>query len=413
MIKTLALALSVILAISILTFISFQQLSAAKEKVKLIDWKANPCDDTYDPYRLVNRITEIRTQGETTFLTISFRESCCSRFNPQIDFKGNKLFLLAYKGDPADSCACTCCFSIEFAIEQLPASEYQTYFHGKKIELSNDHYKTTQPTSEVYKGNTINRMNRYGFKEGLWMTFYKDGSIESIEQYPESELYYEESPLWKKDFYPSGQLSFFSRNDSTEYWFKDGTLKSQFTEYSVGDTTYKKVFCSYDNRRLSERSLERSYPTSSASKLDPGSKAGGSETEILYHEKYYKTGQLKSRFGKDTTYTWHESGKIASREFKEGTIAYDEDGFVTERAFYWQTKGPAVWGDMHNSLYAEIGRDGKVLKIHFVRDEIIPDGIVPSAHYNWTWNEAGKLIESPEEWKEPLPWTKFNQLRIR
>src|SRR5687768_6351793 len=73
-------------------------------KVKLLDWKSNPCDNTYDPYKLVDRITESRMQDGATFLTVNFTDNCCAEFKPQISFKSNKLLLLPYKEFTGDYC---------------------------------------------------------------------------------------------------------------------------------------------------------------------------------------------------------------------------------------------------------------------------------------------------------------------
>ncbi len=381
-------------------------------KAKLVDWKSTPCNNTYDPYRLINRITEKRTEDGVTFMTVNFTENCCAEFKPEIAFKNNQLFLKPYKEYEGDYCDCDCCFSIEFKIAGLPNGGYETFFKGKKVETSSDHYQVVQPTSESYNGKTINRTNRYGFKEGMWMTFYEDGKIKMLVNYPDSELYFEPQPLWEKSFYPSGRLSGYSRNDTTETWFEDGQLKAQFIEYKVGDTTYRQEFARFENRQIHKRALERHYPFIFRSEFDPEHKAEGSRRETIYEEEFFETGKLKYRFGNDSTNTWHSSGKIASREFGEQKIEYDENGMVIERAFHWKTKGPSFWGDMNNSLYANIGRNGKVLKIHFVRDEPVEGGIAPGVHYYWTWDENGKLIKVPEKWKEEFPWVKFSQLSV-
>jgi hypothetical protein len=381
-------------------------------KVKLLDWKSNACDNTYDPYKLVNRITERRTQEGVTFLIVNFTDNCCAQFKPQIVYKGNQLLLLPYKEYSGDYCDCSCCFTIEFKIDGLPADGYETYFNGKKVEVASDHYKVVQPTSETYKGITINRTNRYGFREGMWMAFYEDGNIKGLEKYPESELYYESQPLWQKSFTSSGKLSGYSSNDTTETWFEDGELKAQFIDYKVGDTTYRKEFTRYENRQVHKNALERYYPFIFRSEFNPKYESKGSRRETVYEEEFFENGNFKYRFGKDTTFAWHPSGKIASREFGQQKIEYDENGLVTERAFHWKTKGPGFWGDMNNSLYANIGRNGKVLKIHFVRDEPVKGGIAPGVHYYWTWDEDGKLTKAPEKWNEEFPWIKFKEVIV-
>src|SRR6218665_856791 len=256
-------------------------------RVKLLDWKPNTCDNTYDPYKLVNRITERQTQDGVTLLTVNFADNCCAEFKPQITFKDNQLFLLPYKKYSGDYCGCNCCFSIEFRIDGLPSDAYEIYFKGKKIEVSSDHYKVVQPKSEVYNGTTINRTNRYGFKEGTWMTFYEDGNVKTLEEYRQNELYYESQPVWEKSFYPSGRLSRHSRNDTTESWFEDGELRAQFIDYTVGDTTYQKKFTRYENRQIRERALERSYPFIFRSQFDPAHKTEGSRRDIVYEEAFF------------------------------------------------------------------------------------------------------------------------------
>jgi hypothetical protein len=325
--------------------VSFGQVGEVKDKkVKLVDWKANDCDNTYDPYRLINRITEIRAQNEITFLTVNFSDNCCAAFKPQVAFKANKLFLLPYKEYSGDYCTCNCCFSIEFKIAGLPTSQYETYFDGKKIEFSNDHYKVVQPTSEVYKGNTINITNRYGFKEDIWMTFYEDGNVKTLEKYPERELYNRSEPLWEKKFYRSGGLARYSRNDTTEAWFEDGTRREESVEYKRGDTTYQKEFSLYENRKVHTRSLKRTYPTILRSEFDPKFQGKGFRRETIYHEEFFQNGEFKFRFGKDTTSTWRAPGKIAVLEFNEERIEYDADGYETKRTINWKTQGPTSWG---------------------------------------------------------------------
>ena len=383
-----------------------------KNKVRLVGWNAEACDNTYDPYRLVNRITNIKSEGGLTLITVNFSDNCCAEFKPRIQFKGNKLFLDPYKEYLGDYCSCDCCFSIEFKVEGIVGGKYDVYFKGRKIERSDDHYKVVPSMSVEHKGTVINRRNRYGFNEGMWMTFYENGNIKVIEQYPETEIYQEPQPIWTKEFYSSGKLLSFSREDTTESWFDDGQMEEQTINYKIGDTAYTQGFSMYANRQMQEKYLTRSYPIIWRSEFDPNYQAKGSKWETIYKEEYFENGQRKYLYGADSSYTWYASGKIASVEYDGGKIEYDENGFVTDRAFHWKTRGPSFWGDLNHSLYAEIGRDGKVLKVHYARDEATKDGVTPGIHYFWTWNNEGKLIKWPEEWNEVFPWERFGQLEI-
>jgi hypothetical protein len=406
-----ALTLSTILAFVVTASLSLGQGIEKNETATLVDWKAVPCDDSYNAYRLIDRITEMRTEAGVTFITVNFRDNCCAEFKPQITFRDNKLFLQPYKEYDGDRCSCFCCFSIEYAVAGIPEGGYEIYFDGYKIEVSDDPYPVVQPTSSVYKKRIINRANRYGFKEGIWMTFDKKGNITTIEKYPDSQLQRERRPVWIKSFYTSGQLWHYYGKDTVTFWFKNGALHSQSIAYTVGDTTYKKELDRYNRRQIQKRSLERSYPKIIYSEFDSAFKKKVTAREVVYHEEYFRNGKLKSRHGKDTTYAWHENGQIAWRAFHNPEIGYDTDGRVTERVFHWKTKGPTFWGDFEHSLHATIGANGKVLTIRYTRDRGDENG-VGSGNYRWTWDAAGTSIESPKEWNEPLPWTRFNQLVI-
>jgi hypothetical protein len=193
-----------------LLFFILLLLSAAcrqKAEVKLVSTKTNDCDNTYDPYQLISRISQLETEKDFTFITVNFSDNCCAEFKPSINFKDNKLYLEPYK-ESNTACDCDCCFSLEYKIEGLAGKTYETYFKGKKIERSNDPYKVFQPTSEEYKGQIINRANRYGFKEGVWMTLYEDGSIKSIDQYPKM-------PRATSTAEPDGKIFFAPENYGT------------------------------------------------------------------------------------------------------------------------------------------------------------------------------------------------------
>jgi hypothetical protein len=391
---------------------SYGQGVAEKGKdVKLVNWQANPCDNTYDPYRVGSRITAIAKQGNITLLTVSFSDNCCANFEPRITFQDKKLMLSPYEEESFSLCGCQCCFSIAFEIANLPADGYETYFHGEKIERTDDPYKIFEPRSELYKGDTINRLNRYRIPEGIWMTFYDHGSIEEIKQYPKIAHNEAHEPLWEKAFHPAGELAYFSRNDTSESWFSDGTFQAKGVEYEIGDTTYEKFYSVHKNQQVRSQSLEKRYPKPGRSKFDPDYKTRGSITEILYKEEFSEDGRLKVQYRSDTTYSLNESGKVVFLEFNGGTVAYNVNGSVSQRIFYWDTKGPAGKRELENALSVTYGRNGKVEEVHYSREEADQER-VRTGYYDWAWNKAGKLIQSPEKWKEALPWAQFNQLRI-
>ncbi len=394
------------------TKLGFAQNKSNQNKVKLVGWKSIDCDGTYDPYRLIDRITDFEVRDGITFITVNFKNNCCPEFNPSISLKGDKLLLLPYdESYDGGNCECDCCFSIQFNIEGLPEKGYGIYFKGKKIERSSDHYKVFETSQEQYQGATINRLNKYGFKEGTWITFYDSQNVKEIIKYPDQELYHESRPIWRKRFYPSGRLSGFSRNDTTESWFEDGQLRSKIIDHKMGDTTYRLVFFKYDNRQVANRTFEKSYPVVFRSKFDPDYEATGSIVETVYEELFFESGKRKYLYGKDTSYSWYEWGMVKSKKFKDGEIKFDDVGNVTEKEFHWKGPGKKDWGDFSHSLYVYYNSNGKIASIKYNRYEGNEKKVWES-HYYWVWDAQMKLITSPAEWHEALPWKEFPAIKI-
>lgn len=342
---------------------------------------------------------------------MNFSDNCCATLKPTIRFRNNRLVFLPYEKYTGDYCGCNCCFTISYEISGLTGKKYQTYFQGSEVTLSDNYYDTVKPSFKTYNGATINRINKYGFKEGLWMWFYEDGKKELVSQYPDQSLFNDPFfPVWSKRYYPSGQLTFYERKDTSESWFEDGETESQLIKYKVGDTAFEKGFRKFDNRLLSEEHFEKFYPTVFKSEFDPEYKGEGAMTETVYRRNYYPNGKPKFLFTIDTSYSWFQTGRIESKRFKSGEIQFDSGGKVTERMFLWIEKGPKHWRNLDNALYVRFYANGNIKNIELARDEPTHDGIAPSVRYDWSWDERMNLIEFPKGWKEPFPWERFPEI---
>jgi len=406
-------AVSLLILITAFNSLSQQHNPIKNDEVKLLKWNASSCNNTYDPYRLKNRITQLETRGDSTIITVNFSDNCCAGFKPKIVFAENKLTLLPYEKYLGEYCTCNCCFSIEFEISGLAGKEYEVYFKENKVELSGDHYKVVEPKDTLYNGVKINRTNKYGFKEGVWITFYKTGEKKSISQYPDDLVYYDSRPFWYKGYYASGALSQYSRNDTSESWFEDGEIKSQFIKYSSGDTTYDSGFRKYENRNLEKKYFKKSYPIVFKSDLNPEYESQGNASETIYEEEYYTNGKLKYEYGDDTTYAWHENGQLKYKSYESGKIKYDEDGIIEEKSFDRFERGPDDWGDLGNFLQVYFYKNGNIKEIEFVRDEVFDHGSSMSRfRYYWKWDIAKKMTEKPKKWKGDYPWERFKEINL-
>jgi hypothetical protein len=380
--------------------------------IKLISWKSEACDNTYDPNRLKDRITFFERKGDTTIISVNFSENCCAQFNPKIKLIDNKIFLLPYEEYIGEYCGCNCCYTISFEIVGIHNNQFEYYFRNKKIEVSTDHYETIEPSFTMYNETKVNRRNKFGFSEGKWINFYENGSIKEMKQYEENCIYYECQPLWTKEFYESTQLRSFIRKDTTESWFPDGELKSQLIQYKIGDTTFEKAINRFDNKQLESKYLQRGYRMKIKSEYDPSFEGDGYRNEAVYYEEYYENGQRKFLKGKDTSYTWHENGNINFKAYDGGEMEYNISGVLIKQSYKHKVPGIKGWGDFDNALYVDYYTNGNIKEITFSRDEIAEDksGIIDGVNYYWEWDEFGKPITSPNKWKEKLPWQAIKEI---
>jgi len=389
-----------------------QTTSKVSDEIRLSRWSSEACDNTFDPYRLKTRISSIEYTDTSTIFTVHLSENCCITFKPQIKYYNNKLVLLPYEKYTGDYCGCNCCFTIQYEISGLKGKKYKLYFKENEITQSNNYYDTVKPSFQIYNGEKINSVNKYGFKEGIWITFYENGKEKDVSQYPEQSLFYEPYPFWSKEYYPSGKLSFYDRNDTSESWFEDQELKSQFIKYKVGDTTYEKGFRKFENRILQKEYFTKFYPTIFRSEFDIEYKDSGWITETVYKKEYYQNGKPKFIFGKDTSFSWLETGQIESKKYKSGSIEFDKNGVITQRSFSWLEKGSKSFRNLDNTLYVYFYSNGNIKEIELVRDETTNDGMAPGVRYSWIWDKDMNLLESPEIWKETFPWTRFEELEL-
>lgn len=401
------------LLICTIAFCSFSQDSLKTgAHIKLIKWSAEDCDNMYNPDLLKSRITRLETHGESTFITVNFSDNCCAEFKPAITFSNNRLILLPYETESEEFCFCDCCFSIEYEISGLPSKEFEIYFKTKKVELSENYYAVVEPTDTLYKGKKINRINKYNFKEGLWITFYKNGQVETISKYPEEVPYFESFPLWSKGYYISGIPSYNTSTDTLQTWFEDGEVKSQFITYKKADTTYKIGLKKFDDRKLERRFFERSYPTVCKSTFS-------SEEEILvvleimYQEEYYSNGKPKLLFTTDTTYEWYENGQLKSKTYKSGEIKFNEMGNLFEQRYEYKVKRPKAWSELTNLMCVQFYENSNIKEIHVDRYELVNEGKELSRiNYRWKWDKEKKLIIGPKKWRGKYPWEDFKEINL-
>ncbi|GAA4835532.1 hypothetical protein [Algivirga pacifica] len=407
------------------TVILLQQIVIAQaQEVQLLKWESMPCDTFLDPYRLKNRISQQEFYGDTLWVTVNFTDNCCAEFDPVVYWKESSLYLQPYESFIGEPCECRCCFSIRFAIGGLKGHDYPIFFQQKEIVYSEYYYDTIPPKYKVYEGRVINRVNKYGYIEGYWMTFREDGSLEMEEQFTETNLSDDFlEPEWRKVYFPSGQLAEYERGDTTQQWFEDGILRYEYIRFRGQDSTFKRILLLDDNRLLREKSLKVSYKEVYVNPFEPNGSRSDWVSEYLEREEYYENGQLRYWLNADTSYHWNEQGILKRKSYPSGAVRYDQEGKLlsVEKEITWITsEEKAKYGPVNHQLKRIYDKHDEMREVEYTRDEynlikeldwVMEEGFQPvykyqweRVKYHWKWDDQGALIEAPEDWEEPLPW---------
>lgn len=390
----------------------FHGYSQPQDSILLVRWNAMDCDNSLDPYVLRSHIGSMEYSGDETSIVVNFPENCCVKFQPAIEFSNDTLNLLPYTKRSNERCTCDCCFSIEYVISGLKNDNLKILFAGKRVEPTENYYDTVAPTFEVFEGKIINRENKFGFKEGTWITFYEDSSIHQIMEFPEQSLnFHSHRPIWLKSFYPGGALKSYDRYHPVhmQEWFEDGTLKYENYEYEVNDTTIEYTFSLHENKMLKEKSHRKKYTTTLTSEFNDCFEAEITQWKYDPRETYYENGQRESLTTSTSSNSWYPNGQVQHSNQNGRSTTYDSLGRVTKRTFYWHTAGLECGRDIENSLTIRYDQEENVHEVAFKREKLETYGHVT---FSWTWDEKGTLIASPEKWDEELPWKRFEDLTI-
>lgn len=151
----------------LLTFFLHLNTIQAQDQIQLVDFSPSTCDDKEDPLRIKTRIVDQWYKGDTLMIEVGTVALCCVDFEPHISFN-NKVLDLQFK-ETGIPCECDCCYQFIYKIMGLKDQKFTTTLNGKSIQYSEEKYRTKPERFEIYNGDTINRFDKYGFKQGLFI----------------------------------------------------------------------------------------------------------------------------------------------------------------------------------------------------------------------------------------------------
>jgi hypothetical protein len=138
------------------------------EGVELIEFTQSTCDMNSDPYRIKPRIITMQKYVDTLAIEISFATTCCLEYLPNIKYLSDTLYLTYGIKDEGEACSCICCYSFNYKINGIKSSKLTVKLYKEVIELSDEKYRTYRPTFTIIEGDTLNRKDKYGLKQGIW-----------------------------------------------------------------------------------------------------------------------------------------------------------------------------------------------------------------------------------------------------
>ena len=197
----------------VVCILSVMFLPISNPAQEVLHHKLSSCDRNSYPEFIKDRIVSKAIRQDTLAITIGFSANCCISFLPAITSIGDTLFLFNKPKEP-DSlgfveeivCLCDCCFELNLLIYPIRDTNFIFYFDNKPLHTSSEKYRTIPPRFNVYNGDTINRFDKYGHRQGVWR-IYNQGTNALMKEIYFNEDFYEEGRFkWMKIYKSSGTL---------------------------------------------------------------------------------------------------------------------------------------------------------------------------------------------------------------
>ncbi len=217
------------------------------QKIVLVDWQLSPCENfDWGNYHIATRISKLEKKGDLTFVTISFQDDCTIKPKCSIKYSKDSISL-KYKNIIGGGFCGDCAYELTYVLKGEMNPNAQFYFNDSLIIETKEKYKTYPTSFQIINNDTINRTDKYGVRQGLWVdkhkteydsVFYKNGQEEWI-----SNVYISDS---NKIYVTKRKESFtIFRNDTLNCIDKNG--KKQGIHINLRDLGYSQSIKSNSN----------------------------------------------------------------------------------------------------------------------------------------------------------------------
>jgi hypothetical protein len=150
----------------LIIFMFIVQLTYGQDgNIKLLDFKYSDCEATLSD-RFITRIAKKEIKGDILTVDITTVTTCCVNFTP-IASTNRGILYLGFKETGAE-CECKCYYYLTYKVKGIKDKEVKIKFQDSDIELSEEKFKTYPVRFKIFNGDTINFVDKYGFRQGKW-----------------------------------------------------------------------------------------------------------------------------------------------------------------------------------------------------------------------------------------------------
>lgn len=249
-----AITVSPFIRLLIIFFLTSQYAFGQTPKIKLYNFQNSTCDHETDPGRLRTRIIKKDLKMGILKIQIAATAYCCVNFLPKATMQ-NEILDLDFQ-ETGDPCECFCCYEFIYEIEGIKNDKISITFKGKEIELTDEKYKTYPIKYRIINGDTVNYIDKYGLRQGVWV--WPQDSLRKT-RYLE---YADDTPVKLVKVYPNGQIEsevirekivvetddgiyfdYFQNNKLIEYYESGKKKRECYNSKKHFDNDYEKGKC--------------------------------------------------------------------------------------------------------------------------------------------------------------------------
>jgi hypothetical protein len=212
-------------------------LAVFSQNNSLFGFASSECDHEADVHRVRQRIISKTLNDKILTIRIAATAACCVSFRPVAMVRDDGIYLDVEQF--GTECECDCCYEFTYQVAGVDTENIPVIFRGKQIEVTSEKYVTFPVRFRLVNGDTINYVDKYGFKQGRWslpgdsllargyLEFTDDVSLIEVKYYPDGKtLSVMTRERIVRDTFGTRYITYTNWNRYTEY-YESGAVKRE------------------------------------------------------------------------------------------------------------------------------------------------------------------------------------------